>query len=139
MSILSIDIDNDLPINDENLKEFGFYKSGWGKPDSRITTGKYRGEGAKWNEEHMFWQYNERLDRNVFAVMWYFPKCFTGYCTAFNWHGKKPAGGIYITIDNAQSTSNTWAETHYVESMDAVNSALSIIKHKYNQWKTGKS
>lgn len=139
MSILSIDIDNDLPINDKNLKEFGFYKSGWGKPDSRITTGKYIGEGAKWNEEHMFWQYNERLDRNVFAVMWYFPKCFTGYCTAFNWHGKKPAGGIYITIDNAESTSNTWFEVHYVESMDAVESALSIIKHKYNQWKTGKS
>lgn len=135
MGLLDYSLDNDLPINDKNLKEFGFYKSGWGKPDSCITTGKHRGEGAKWNEEHMFWQYNERLDRNVFAVMWYFPKNFEGYCTAFNWHGKNPAGGLYITIDASDMNVNNWYDTMQVESMDAIKCALVIIKNKYNESK----
>lgn len=132
MGILSHTLDDDLPITHKNLTDLGFYKSGWGKPDGRNKNGK-----VFWNKEHHFYQYTERLEpgKPRFAVMWYFPKNFEGYCTAFNWHGKNPAGGLYITIDAYDCRISSWNDTMPVESMDAIKCALAIIKNKYNESK----
>ena len=131
MSLLSNSIDT--PITSTRLEEAGFIKSGWGSPDDRSK----RGFLDMWNKSHHFWQYvSSKYDpKDIYTVViWYFPEEFDGYVTPFNWHGKRAAGNVYITLDTKFGTSGDWYETMKVNNMLDIDAAIGIAVAKIKEF-----
>lgn len=74
MGILS-PIKHNKKIIPKYLKEYGFKKISWGRPD-----GYYKNGSCKWNKEHMCWEYVKSNINDYYNITIYFyPKNFNAF------------------------------------------------------------